>query len=203
MSRIATYTLCSTHQPQWGSPDPRQAPQDSYCSQLSTGTRVTWKVKHTPGQFCTHTHPRTPPSNSLHRTGRMNAGIYRRCPAPRNTRLKRSEPTVTIRDKQLWRCCLQLHAAAYKASRGGGGTHLNTCKHTDGLRLHPRTNFSLCNILCAAHSPPGDQTTDENMQCTSRSWKVDHKSQSLKSPFKLKPKIPLYIISALIIFSCM
>lgn len=37
-----THTLCRTHQPQWGSRDPRHSSQDVYCTQLSTGTRVTW-----------------------------------------------------------------------------------------------------------------------------------------------------------------
>jgi len=36
-----TYTLWRTHQPQWGSREPRHSSQLSYCSQLSTGTRVT------------------------------------------------------------------------------------------------------------------------------------------------------------------
>lgn len=36
-----TYMLWRTHQPQWGSREPRHSSQLSYCSQLSTGTRVT------------------------------------------------------------------------------------------------------------------------------------------------------------------
>lgn len=36
-----THMLCRTHQPQWGSREPRHSSQLSYCSQLSTGTRVT------------------------------------------------------------------------------------------------------------------------------------------------------------------
>lgn len=40
-----THTLCRTHQPQWGSPEARHSLQLLYCSQLSTGTRLT----------CTHT----------------------------------------------------------------------------------------------------------------------------------------------------
>ena len=35
--------LCRTHQPQWGSRDPRHSSHDVYCTQLSTGTRVTWR----------------------------------------------------------------------------------------------------------------------------------------------------------------
>lgn len=36
-----THMLWRTHQPQWGSREPRHSSQLSYCSQLSTGTRVT------------------------------------------------------------------------------------------------------------------------------------------------------------------
>ena len=42
--------LKRTHQPQWGSPEPRQAEQLVYCSQLSTGTLLTCARTHT------HTH---------------------------------------------------------------------------------------------------------------------------------------------------
>lgn len=38
-----THVLCRTHQPQWGSRDPRHSSHDVYCTQLSTGTRVTWQ----------------------------------------------------------------------------------------------------------------------------------------------------------------
>ena len=38
-----THMLCRTHQPQWGSRDPRHSSHDVYCTQLSTGTRVTWR----------------------------------------------------------------------------------------------------------------------------------------------------------------
>lgn len=37
-----THVLWSTHQPQWGSPDPRHSPQLRYCPQDSTGTLVSW-----------------------------------------------------------------------------------------------------------------------------------------------------------------
>lgn len=37
-----THTLCRTHQPQWGSPEARHSLQLLYCSQLSTGTRLTY-----------------------------------------------------------------------------------------------------------------------------------------------------------------
>ena len=40
---LKTHTLCRTHQPQWGSRDPRHSSHDAYCTQLSTGTRVTWQ----------------------------------------------------------------------------------------------------------------------------------------------------------------
>lgn len=40
---IQTHMLCRTHQPQWGSREPRHSSQDAYCTQLSTGTRVTWQ----------------------------------------------------------------------------------------------------------------------------------------------------------------
>lgn len=40
---IQTHMLCRTHQPQWGSREPRQSSHDVYCTQLSTGTRVTWQ----------------------------------------------------------------------------------------------------------------------------------------------------------------
>lgn len=40
---LETHMLCRTHQPQWGSRDPRHSSHDAYCTQLSTGTRVTWQ----------------------------------------------------------------------------------------------------------------------------------------------------------------
>lgn len=47
----ASYLLKRTHQPQWGSPDPRQSEQLAYCSQLSTGSRLTCST-----HARTHTH---------------------------------------------------------------------------------------------------------------------------------------------------
>lgn len=38
----APYLCCSTHQPQCGSPEPKQAAQLRYCSQVSTGSWLTW-----------------------------------------------------------------------------------------------------------------------------------------------------------------
>ncbi len=40
-----TYMLCSTHQPQCGSPELRHSPHVLYCSQDSIGTRVTCRSK--------------------------------------------------------------------------------------------------------------------------------------------------------------
>lgn len=40
-----TYMLCSTHQPQCGSPELRHSPHVPYCSQDSIGTRVTCRTK--------------------------------------------------------------------------------------------------------------------------------------------------------------
>lgn len=42
-----TYMLCSTHQPQWGSPELRHSPHVPYCSHDSIGTRVTCRTKKT------------------------------------------------------------------------------------------------------------------------------------------------------------
>lgn len=38
---VKAHLLKRTHQPQWGSPDPRHSAQESYCWQDSTGRRVT------------------------------------------------------------------------------------------------------------------------------------------------------------------
>lgn len=67
----------------------------------------------------THTHTHTwlkLHTNPVHTTfkqllpHRPNAHrIYRRCV---EHEIKGTSPTVTIRDKQLWRCCLQVHTAA-------------------------------------------------------------------------------------------
>ena len=43
MSVCGTYTLWRTHQPQWGSLEPKHSPQVVYCSQLSTGTLTTYR----------------------------------------------------------------------------------------------------------------------------------------------------------------
>lgn len=37
-SSSSTYMLCRTHQPQWGSPEPRHSLQVEYWPQASTGT---------------------------------------------------------------------------------------------------------------------------------------------------------------------
>ncbi len=42
-----TYLLCRTHQPQWGSPEPRHVLQLLYWEQLSTGRRLTWNTWQT------------------------------------------------------------------------------------------------------------------------------------------------------------
>lgn len=58
-ARRQTHMLCRTHQPQWGSRDPRHSSHDVYCTQLSTGTRVTyWGQSVSP---CSPTlYPHTP-----------------------------------------------------------------------------------------------------------------------------------------------
>lgn len=43
VNRWDTHMLCSTHQPQCGSPELRHSPQVPYCSHDSMGTCVTWK----------------------------------------------------------------------------------------------------------------------------------------------------------------
>lgn len=48
------HLCCNTHQPQCGSPEPRQASQLGYCSQVSTGSWLTW------GQW--RQHPTPPPA---------------------------------------------------------------------------------------------------------------------------------------------
>lgn len=40
------HLCCSTHQPQCGSPEPRHAAQLRYCSQVSTGSWLTWGQPH-------------------------------------------------------------------------------------------------------------------------------------------------------------
>lgn len=40
------HLCCSTHQPQCGSPEPRHAAQLRYCSQVSTGSWLTWEQPH-------------------------------------------------------------------------------------------------------------------------------------------------------------
>jgi len=42
-----TYLLCRTHQPQWGSPEPRHVLQPLYWEQLSTGRRLTCNTPET------------------------------------------------------------------------------------------------------------------------------------------------------------
>lgn len=56
---LQTHMLCRTHQPQWGSREPRHSSHDVYCTQLSTGTRVTWQ-EGTLWQASTKPIPGTP-----------------------------------------------------------------------------------------------------------------------------------------------
>lgn len=60
-SHFAPHLCCSTHQPQCGSPEPRQAIQLGYCSHVSTGS---WLTCGQPRQHPLHHHP--PPATALH-----------------------------------------------------------------------------------------------------------------------------------------
>ena len=65
---VRTHVLCRTHQPQWGSRDPRHSSHDVYCTQLSTGTRVTCTrglgVRSLRARPCAP-HTREPPSQAF------------------------------------------------------------------------------------------------------------------------------------------
>lgn len=134
-----TYTLCSTHQPQWGSPDPRQAPQEVYCSQLSTGTRVTWNYRNAHLVNTGHTPP---PSNSLYDIGRMCTGSTGGVLCLEHE-IKGTSPLWLSEINSSGGAAYNSTLLHTRQARGGEVEVLNTCKHTHGLRLHPLTNSSL------------------------------------------------------------